>query len=392
MATSDMMTRRQILKSGVLSSTVFLPLQGMALVESSPVTESEYWGSAVLSEDQTGFVSVSRNQSVSLKRTAFRGHGVCINPVGTGRKTALMMARRPGSEGRVYDLATGEESARFSALPERQFQGHACYSADGSEIYVTQTVFSPGNPDHGQGMISVRDARSFVQLREFKTSDPEPHEVLPMPDGIHLVVANGGRFPGADGRSNDATEMSSSLVLINRTTGEINQRHTLTEPKASIRHLAINEEGSVVAALQVQRQAMKDTRPRPLAAVLTPEGDFSYLPAPDNLWLGAHDYMGSVAVHASTDIACMTTPKGNFAAFWHVSSQILLGYFQMHDVCGVSVSELNDCFVLSNSAGELRFIDPVTQQENISLRQSYSDLRFDNHLSQPVIIKKADRL
>ena len=144
----------------------------------------------------------------------------------------------------------------------------------------------------------------------------------------------------------------------------------------------------MVAALQVQRQAMKDTRPRPLAAVLTPTGRFDYLPAPDNLWLGAHDYMGSVAVHASTDIACMTTPKGNFAAFWHVSSQTLLGYFQMHDVCGVSVSELNDCFVLSNSAGELRFIDPVSQQENTSLRQSYSDLRFDNHLSQPVIIRK----
>jgi hypothetical protein len=182
--------------------------------------------------------------------------------------------------------------------------------------------------------------------------------------------------------------MSSSLVIIDRTTGEISQRHTLTELKASIRHLAINKEGSVVAALQVQRQALTDSDPRPLAAVLTPEGDFSYLPAPDNLWLGAHDYMGSVAVHASTDVACMTTPKGNFAVFWHVSSQTLLGYFQMHDVCGVSVSELNDCFVLSNSAGELRFIDPVSQQENTSLRQSYSDLRFDNHLSQPVIIRK----
>ncbi|KZY99921.1 MULTISPECIES: DUF1513 domain-containing protein [Thalassolituus] len=388
MATSDMMTRRQILKSGVFGSTVLLPLHGLALGYSSSVMESEYWGSAVLSEDQTGFASVSRNQTSALEQTAFRGHGVCLNPTDKNSHSILMMARRPGSEGIIFDLATGEELSRFYALPERQFQGHACYSEDGSEIYVTQTIFSPGHPDHGKGMISVRDARSFVQLREFETGDPEPHEVLLMPDGIHLVVANGGRFPGQDGRSNDATEMSSSLVIIDRTTGEISQRHTLTELKASIRHLAINKEGSVVAALQVQRQALTDSDPRPLAAVLTPEGDFSYLPAPDNLWLGAHDYMGSVAVHASTDVACMTTPKGNFAVFWHVSSQTLLGYFQMHDVCGVSVSELNDCFVLSNSAGELRFIDPVSQQENTSLRQSYSDLRFDNHLSQPVIIRK----
>ena len=98
--------------------------------------------------------------------------------------------------------------------------------------------------------------------------------------------------------------------------------------------------------------------------------------------------MGSVAVHAPTGIACMTTPKGNFAAFWHVTSKTLLGYFQMHDVCGVSVSTLHDCFVLSNSAGELRFIDPVSQQENTALRQSYPNLRFDNHLSQPVITLK----
>ena len=386
-----MTTRRTLLKASLLSSAVLLPLRGMTMGLSSGAssdTQIEYWGSAVLSEDQTGFASVSRNQSASLKQTVFRGHGVCLNPAGKESHSALMMARRPGSEGVLFNLVTGQESGRFLSLPERQFQGHACYNADGTEIYVTQTVFSPGSPDHGKGMISVRDADSFIQLREFESGDPEPHEVLLMPDGLHLVVANGGRYPGVDGRSNDATEMSSSLVLINRMTGKITERYTLDEPKASIRHLAISEQGSVVVALQVQRQAMNDSAPRPLAAVLTEKRHFDYLPAPENLWLGAHDYMGSVAVHAPTGIACMTTPKGNFAAFWHVTSKTLLGYFQMHDVCGVSVSTLHDCFVLSNSAGELRFIDPVSQQENTALRQSYPNLRFDNHLSQPVITLK----
>jgi len=382
--------RRQILQGLAGLPLAASPAIGLAAAITGTATrsvnraEKEAWASAATQVNgDAGFIA--GGSSATVTPAGFRGHGVVLCPDNTTH--ALMMARRPGYEGVIFDLSSAKELRRFPAPEKRQFQGHAVFSQDGQEIYVAATVDDFHDPQNGQGRICVFDYDSLKLVREFDSGGPEPHELLLRSDGV-LVVANGGLMPSAslDKRTTLADRMASSLVLLNPDMGELISQHRLAEEKASIRHISLSADGSVVAALQVQRQVMSDSEPRPLVAKLTAQGEFGYLDAPDNLWLTAQDYMGSVVVDPLTDVAAVTTPKGNFAAFWHVGSGKLLGAFQMFDVCGLAVSQVHQCFVLSNSAGELRYVDPVTLKEHRDLYQSFPGVRFDNHMSQSVVL------
>jgi len=66
--------------------------------------------------------------------------------------------------------------------------------------------------------------------------------------------------------------------------------------------------------------------------------------------------------------------------FWHIDSGQLAGYHAFHDVCGLSVSQDQQYFILSNSAGEIRRISALSLQENRQLRQQFDGMHWDNHL------------
>ena len=327
--------------------------------------------------------------------TEFRGHGLCLDP--NHLHHALMMARRPGMHGVIIDVSKGKQVAEFITQAPYEFQGHACYSADGSKIFTSEMFHDDTHPEkNGQGRIGIRDAINYELIGELNSYGVEPHEIKLMPDGRTLVIANGGLAP-EDKHSNTtpADAMESSLVFVDSVSGELIERCVVDEKKASIRHISISDDGTVVAALQVQRQVLKDTVARPLAVIKRPGEDLTYLHAPETVWLGAKDYMGSVALwqdRASGSssakgitVAGMTSPRGNFAVFWDVKSGSFLGYHALHDVCGIAISQINQSFVLTNSAGDVRFIDPISLQEHRHLRQKYQNTRWDNHLVVSVV-------
>lgn len=337
----------------------------------------------------------------------FRGHGICLNPVETHQ--ALMIARRPGHYGLTVDIKTGQKVAEFETQAPYEFQGHACYSADGKNIFTSEMINDAASPEkNGQGRIGVRDAQSYERIGDLESYGIEPHEIRLMPDNRTLVIANGGLRPESDEQApfykaqsqqaqSPADVMRSSLVFIDSSSGELIEQCILDESKASVRHVSVGSDGTVVAALQVQRQALNDTLARPLAAIKRPGAKLIYLDAPEALWLGAKDYMGSVVIWENgagwkknspvtndIKIAGMTSPRGNFSAFWDITSGEFLGYYALHDVCGISISHEHQSFVLTNSAGDTRFIDPISLKEHRHLRQKNDHVRWDNHLSMPV--------
>lgn len=342
--------------------------------------EQELWLSAEgHNPSQYGIGWVSPNSSNTPRHhqslTNFRGHGLCQNPVNT--EQVVMFARRPGNYGVRLNTSAGEVDGKFECADDRYMHGHGCFSADGKKIFSTESSISSG-----QGKIAIRDSKTLELIGEFESYGIGPHEVKLMPDGFTLVVANGGLLthPDSGRKVLNLDTMRSTLSYIDSRSGELISEHTVPEPKASIRHLDVAADGTVAIALQVQRSAMNNSALTPLAAVHKPGEKIQLLQAPEKITSQLQDYMGSVAINNESRIAAFTSPKGNLALFWHLDDLTLQGYHAFHDVCGLTTSQDNKFFVLSNSAGKIRQVNARTLKENPNKRMHYHNVRWDNHM------------
>lgn len=339
--------------------------------------EQEMWFSAQGHNPKQygiGWVSPT-NQQHAQALTNFRGHGLCQNPVNA--EHVVMFARRPGNYGVRLNAVTGKIDGTFHCLDDRYMHGHGCFSADGKTLFSTESSISSG-----QGKIVLRDSQTLEMIGEFESYGTGPHEVKLMPDGHTLVVANGGLLthPDSGRKVLNLDTMHSTLSYIDSRTGALISDHTVAESKASIRHLDVASDGTVAMALQVQRKAMDNNEPTALAAIHKQGQAIQVLHAPENLTLKLHDYMGSVAINNRSRLAAFTSPKGDLALFWHLDDLTLQGYHAFHDVCGLTVSQDNKYFVLSNSAGKIRQINTQTLEENIRKRMQFHNVSWDNHM------------
>lgn len=317
--------------------------------------------------------------------TDFRGHGLCQNPARP--EEVVMVARRPGTSLVLFDINQNKIKHIAHCEQDHHMQGHTCFSADGLFIYSSESNFVTG-----EGKISVRNAKTLEFIKAFPSYGIGPHEIALMPDQKTLVIANGGLLTNLDsGRKVlNLDSMNSLLTYIDTRNGHLISEHHLSESlpanpplnldKASIRHLAVAEDGTVAIALQVQRSAMNNEVPLPLAVVHKPNNSLRLLTAPTHLTQKLNDYMGSVVIHDQKRIAAFASPKGNLVLFWHLDDESLQGYHAFHDVCGLTISGDKKYFVLSNSAGKIRQIDSHTLQEDTSRRLQIPDTQWDNHM------------
>ncbi|MEH6449651.1 MAG: DUF1513 domain-containing protein [Oleispira sp.] len=307
--------------------------------------------------------------------TGFRGHGLCQNPMKP--EQVIMFSRRPGLQGIRINTLTGEQDAVFNSAPDRNMQGHGCFSADGKFLYCVESETSTG-----LGKITIRDGETLMQIGEFESYGIGPHEMALMPDKTTLVIANGGLLthPDSGRKVLNYSTMRSTLSYVDTRSGELISEHQVPETKASIRHLDVAEDGTVAVALQVQRKAMSNEELRPLAAIHKQGQEIKLLQAPEALLVKLNDYMGSVKVHNPSRTVAFTSPKGNLAMFWHLDNLKLQGYHGFHDVCGLAISQDNKHFVLSNSAGKIRQINAYKLEENIRKRLNFPTKNWDNHM------------
>lgn len=315
-------------------------------------------------------------QSSSQQLSSFRGHGLCQNPVRP--EQVVMFSRRPGTHGIRLNTTSGEIDGHFHSLEDRHMQGHGCYSTDGKWLYCTESSISSG-----EGKITVRDANTLKQIDEFSSYGIDPHEVKLMPDGFTLVVANGGLLthPDSGRKVLNLETMRASLSYIDSRNGNLISEHFLAAAKASIRHLDVAADGTVAIALQVQREAMNNNELVPLAALhKTSSQPLQALHAPEALMVKLNDYMGSVVIHNETRLAAFTSPKGDLAMFWHLDDLSLQGYHVFHDVCGLTISQDNKYFVLSNSTGKVRQINARTLKIDKRKSLYFPERSWDNHM------------
>jgi hypothetical protein len=316
-----------------------------------------------------------QEESSQQQQSNFRGHGLCQNPAKP--EHVIMFSRRPGTEGIRLNTITGKLDGDFSSDDDRHMQGHGCYSADGQWLYCTESSISTG-----AGKITVRDGKTLALVTEFSSHGIGPHEIALMPDGTTLVVANGGLLTHPDsGRAVLNLEtMRSTLSYIDSRNGKLISEYQVPETKASIRHLNVAADGTVAIALQVQRQAMKHNGLTPLAAIHKPGQAIKVLTAPEALMVKLNDYMGSVVIHNASRTVAFASPKGDLTLFWHLDNFSLQSYHAFHDVCGLTISQDNKYFVLSNSAGKIRQINANTLKIDKTKSLNFPKKSWDNHM------------
>lgn len=369
--------RRQLLKSLTLAG-IALPAFGAGIWHARQRQQApgERW-IAAQGRDKSHFGLGNINPDTTLASnltSGFRGHGICQNPVNTNK--VVMISRRPGTIALEVDLLSGE-SCEFHSPANHHMHGHAAFSHDGHFLFTTESDFR-----HGIGKIIVRESNHYTQVGEFLSHGIGPHEIRMMPDSDTLVVANGGlrTHPDSGRKVLNLDTMRSTLSYIDSHNGLLEEEHSVPEAKASIRHFDIAADGTIAFGMQIQRAAMASEDLVPLAGIHQQGSSVTLLHADTAILNALNDYMGSVAVCSAQRTAAFTSPRGDMAVFWNIDSHKMLGYHRFRDVCGITISQDNQHFILTNSAGDVRQIATANLLESKQLRMHFSGMSWDNHL------------
>ncbi|MEM8596727.1 MAG: DUF1513 domain-containing protein, partial [Pseudomonadota bacterium] len=227
-----------------------------------------------------------------------------------------------------------------------------------------------------EGRLGIWDAHAgYARIGEVSTGGIGPHDLLLMPDGVTLVVANGGiRTHPESGREKlNLASMMPNLAYLRAEDGVILDR--IEPPSAlrqnSIRHLAVSPSRTVAAAMQWQGDPADGV---PLLAFHRPgDGPLRFAEAAPwemALMLG---YAGSVAFTGAGTRAAITSPRGGRVMAWDVAGGPAISWSRP-DVCGLAPSPGG--WLATDGLGGVIQLD-VDLTPKAAIRH---DGAFDNHL------------
>ncbi|MEM8950131.1 MAG: DUF1513 domain-containing protein [Pseudomonadota bacterium] len=319
----------------------------------------------------TGFDEVGRAHfSLPLSE---RGHAMAFHPT---RPHMVVFARRPGRFAVVIDVDEGVALHRIDAAPGRHFYGHGTFSPDGRILFATENDY-----ESGQGVIGLYDAHDdYHRIEEYPSHGIGPHELILMPDGRTLAIANGGIRTHPDhGRAKlNLDSMSPALVFADIGNGRHLDQAVLpdTQHQLSIRHLALLNDGLVAIAMQYEGPK---TDRVPLVGIHDGSG-IQMLRAPDDVQRQMRHYGGSVAVDRAGELIAVSAPRGNLVTFWDGRERRYLTSTALTDGCGVAPTDQPGEFLLTGGAGDVRLARPLDNEIDMIEIKDLAAARWDNHV------------
>jgi uncharacterized protein len=313
------------------------------------------YGVAVLSEDRKIVFSIDLPD---------RGHDVTFDPVS---RRAVVFARRPGTFAVVFNHTKSKELLTIASVEGRHFFGHGVFSPDGRLLYATENDF-----ENAAGMIGVYAASDgFRRVGEFPTYGMDPHELLLMPDGRTLAIANGGIETHPDfGRAKlNLPTMKPSLVFVDRLNGDLIEEHLLPPAlhQLSIRHMDIDAAGTVWFGCQYEGPATDQPL---LLGKAKPGSDLALVNMPENVLAGLRNYIGSVAANLSAGTVAISSPQGDSMVVIDAVTGAVRSSVSLKEVCGLAPDR--STFMATTGTGEV--FDPGGSTIDLS------DYAWDNHL------------
>ncbi|NQD94482.1 DUF1513 domain-containing protein [Pseudomonas sp. CrR25] len=285
---------------------------------------------------------------------------------------ALFVGRRPSTQSYLIDTRDGRLLQTLDAPAQRHFYGHAVFHGSGEWLYATENDTSAP----GRGVLGVYrlDGQRLRRSGELSSHGLGPHQLLWMPDGETLAVANGGIRTEADSRVEmNLDAMESSLVLLSRDGTLLSKEH-LPQRQNSVRHLAMASDGTLVSGQQYMGAPEDDA---PLLAIKRPGQAFQPFPLGEAQRLAMHQYTASLAIHSELRLLALTAPRGNRFFIWDLDSAQLRLDVPLADCAGVGA--VAEGFAVSSGVGRCRLYDcrePRIQSQPLQLPAGL----WDNHL------------
>ena len=307
-----------------------------------------------------------RGDIISTIALPDRGHDITLSrEAGRG----VIFARQPGTFALVFDPDGRVAPQTITSVEGRHFYGHGVFSPDGTMLYATESDF-----EAAQGVIGIYDARDgYQRLGEFSTFGTGPHEMLLMPDGVTLVIANGGIETHPDfGRAELNLEtMDPSIVFLDRRDGHLIGQLRLDSGlhQLSIRHMAVDGRSRVWFGCQY-KGAPSDA-PQ-LVGYATMDGDIRLVDLPPDTLGQLRNYVGSVAASADGQTIAISSPEGDLLVAIDANFRRPLLTETLRNGCGLA-PDING-FVATSGTGEMIGLAGAQRPA-----QTF-DFLFDNHM------------
>ena len=285
---------------------------------------------------------------------------------------AVFVGRRPSRESYLIDSRDGTLLQVLASPPDRHFYGHGVFHASGDWFYTTEN----DTAEAGRGVLGVYrvEGRQLVRSDEHSTHGIGPHQLLWMPDGETLVIANGGIRTEADSREMmNLHAMEPSLVLLRRD-GTLVSKEQLPEQMNSVRHLAVAADGTVVSGQQYEGDPRDQV---PLLAIKRPGQAFQAFPLGEAQRQSLNQYTASLAINDALRLLAVTAPRGNKVFIWDLDTTALREEIHLPDCAGVAA--VKEGFVVSSGQGRCRLVD-CTGKEVVSTPLQLPAGLWDNHL------------
>jgi uncharacterized protein len=351
-----------MLRTGIEVTSRRTFLAGLATVCLPRMTWADVGNPAFLAAAKTdqGFALhglSGQGQSLFQIPLPARGHAACAHP---DRALAVAFARRPGTFALVLDCASGAVLHRLDPPPDRQFNGHGAFSADGS-VLMTSEVVAQGS----SGRIGLWEAQSFRRIGEWHSGGIGPHDIKLLPDG-RLVVANGGiQTDPSDRTKLNLDTMRPNLTIL--ADGRIDDQVELAPDyhQNSIRHLALLPD-KIAFAMQWEGDEAEAV---PLLGLWQTGQAPQLCPAAADMAFAMKGYAGSVA--ANSGQIAVTSAPGGVVMLFDAAGVPLASHFRA-DLSGVATSV--DGFVVTDGQGAVWRLD-----QTLALLERHS-VAWDNHL------------
>ena len=259
-----------------------------------------------------------------------RPHGLCVLPDGS----VVATARRPGDWVVRWHPGKTADPQWLWQDGERSFNGHVLASADGRQLYTTET-----DAETGASCIVVRDACTLAKTAEWPTHGIDAHELVWDTQGGSvptLIVANGGvpTAPETGRVKRNLNTMDSSLVRLHARTGRLLGQWRLQDKRLSLRHLAWSPDKTTLGiALQAEHDdaAAKDAAP---VLALFDGTVLRAIPSPQGIAQSIHGYGGSMA--ATPQGWAVSCPRASGVAIFSLQGE-WQGLVPLPEVCALAV-------------------------------------------------------
>ena len=363
----DHISRRLFLRLGLLAGA---GAAGFFAFRSwhKPSTKSTLVVGALRSKDPKshyiGLIEPSFGQ-VNRIPVRFAGHGFARNPLQPN--LMIMFPHEQSPEACEFDLSSKAVTRYFSSSPLHHFYGHGTFSSDGKVLFSTENDYEG---EHGK--ITMRDARSLELIGEFPSFGVDPHEMIFLPDGHTVAIANGGlkTDPRVDKGEVALGPVQSSLVFVDIATRALVKKIEIDNTMLSFRHLSLLPGDEVAVAIQDKGFG---SGPGSLLYKSVDQEKVAAFEFPNDLRAKAKHHSLSVAT-IDNEVVVLTSPNGNLVTLWDAESGRMLAEQTVPRASGVAVTGADEITVTSHTGSAfilearslkiLREIPPIEPELN----------------------------